>query len=73
LLPKTTNALGADAEYITDMYLQIEQSLQLLLTLKALYPGHASYTKYKDSILKKDGTLDKIILAFKTAIEALDS
>ena len=24
LLPKTTNALGADAEYITDMYLQIE-------------------------------------------------
>lgn len=67
------NALGANAEYITDMVQQIEASLNLLLSLKKLYSENDLYSSHKEKLTKKDGVFDNVLLAFKTAIEAIDS
>ena len=42
-------------------------------SLKVKYPDHESFTAYKANLLKKEGVFDNIVLAFSTAIKALDS
>ena len=66
------DVLGPGAEYITEMTQQIQSSLNLLLFLKERYGEHELFLKCKESMIKKEGLFEHLLLAFKTADESLD-
>lgn len=72
LLPKTLDVLGPGADYVTDMAQQIQAGLNLLLFLKNTYPQHEQFLKCKEAATKNDGLFDRLLLAFSTALEALE-
>ena len=73
LLPQSLDVLGPGADYITDMTQRVQAGLNLLLFLKARYGDHELFTKFRPSLTKKEGLFENLLLAFKTAHDALDS